>query len=202
MGKVLTHMTMSLDGFIAAPDDNPGELFDWYQAGDVTVEHASETLEPFHVDPASAAVLRDLLGTGGALVAGRHLFDITDGWGDQHPAGAKVVVVTHNPPDDAAERWPRTTFVGSVAEGVARAKELAGDADVTLASPTIIQQALDLGLVDEIAVSLVPVLFGEGKTYFGRLADGHLLLDDPQIIQGRRAVHLRFKVRRAGAMPA
>jgi dihydrofolate reductase len=85
---------------------------------------------------------------------------------------------------------------------VARAKELAGDADVTLASPTIIQQALDLGLVDEIAVSLVPVLFGEGKTYFGRLADGHLLLDDPQIIQGRRAVHLRFKVRRAGAMPA
>ncbi len=201
MGKVITHMTMSLDGFIAAPDDNPGELFDWYQAGEVEVEHASETMDAFHVDPASAGVLGDLLTPGGALVVGRHLFDITDGWGDRHPTGAKVVVVTHQPPSNAAERWPRTTFVGSVADGVATAKELAGDADVTIASPTIIQQALDLGLVDEIAVSLVPVLFGEGKTYFGKLADGHLMLDDPQIVQGRRAVHLRFKVRRAGTRP-
>jgi dihydrofolate reductase len=73
---------------------------------------------------------------------------------------------------------------------------------VTLASPTIIQQALDLGLVDEIAVSLAPVLFGEGKTYFGKLADGHLMLEDPEIVQGRRAVHLRFKVRQPGTEPS
>lgn len=198
MGKVISHMTMSLDGFIAAPDDDPAELFDWYQAGDLAVEHASPDMGPFHVDRASADVLRELLGTGGALVAGRHLFDITGGWNDHHPAGAKVVVVTHQPPEDAAQRWPKTTFVGSVVEGVATARQLAGDGDVTLASPTVIQQALDLGLVDEIAVSLVPVLFGEGKTYFGKLADGHLLLDDPRIVQGRRAVHLRFGVRRRG----
>ena len=202
MGKVITHMTMSLDGFIAAPDDNPGELFDWYQAGDVAVEHASDDLDAFHVDRASAGVLEDLMGTAGALVSGRHLFDITGGWNDHHPTGAKVVVVTHVPPEDAAERWPKTTFVSSVEDGVAIARKLAGDADVTIASPTIIQQALDLGLVDEIAVSLVPVLFGEGKTYFGKLADGHLMLDDPQVVQGRRAVHLRFGVRRSGAAPA
>ena len=196
MGNVITHMTMSLDGFIAAPNDDPQELFDWYQAGDVAVQHASKDFGDFHVDEASADTLRDLLGNAGALISGRHLFDITNGWNDAHPTGAKVVVVTHEPPTDAAQRWPKTTFVGGVEEAVATAKDLAGDGDVSIASPTIAQQALDLGLVDEVAVSLVPVLFGEGKTYFGTLADGHLMLEDPDVVQGRRALHLRFKVRR------
>jgi dihydrofolate reductase len=197
MGKVITHMTMSLDGYIADSDDQVGELFDWYQAGDVTVEHANEELGEFHVDDASADVLGDLIGTAGALVAGRRLFDIAGGWNDSHPTGAKVVVVTHDPPADAAQRWPKTTFVGGVEEAVATAKELAGDEDVTIASANVIQQALNLGLVDEVAVSLVPVLFGDGKSYFGALDDGHLMLEDPQVVQGRRAVHLRFKVRRS-----
>jgi dihydrofolate reductase len=196
MGKVVSHMTMSLDGFIADLDDQVGELFDWYQAGDVTVEHANEELDEFQVDEASAEVLGDLLRAPGALVAGRRLFDLTDGWNDSHPTGAKVVVVTHEPPADAAERWPKTTFVSGVAAAVARAKELAGDRDVTIASANVIQQALDLGLVDKIAVSLVPVLFGKGKRYFGRLDDGHLLLEDPHVVQGRRALNLTFKVRR------
>jgi dihydrofolate reductase len=199
MGKVITHMTMSLDGFIADPEDQVGELFDWYQAGPVALQNANEELGEFNVDESSAKVLGDLLGTAGALVAGRHLFDIAGGWNDSHPTGAKVVVVTHVPPPDAAERWPKTTFVTGVEEAVARAQELAGDNDVTIASANVIQQALNLGLVDEIAVSLVPVLFGEGKSYFGRLDDGHLLLEDPELVKGRRAVHLRFKVRRPGA---
>ncbi len=195
MGKVITHMTMSLDGYIADPDDQVGELFDWYQAGDVKVQHANQELGEFNVDEASATTLGDLL-EGGALIAGRHLFDIANGWNDAHPTGARVVVVTHERPADAAERWPRTTFVGGVEEAVAKAKSLAGNGDVTIASPTIIQQALGLGLVDEVAVSLVPVLFGEGKSYFGQLADGHLMLEDPDVVEGRRALHLRFKVRR------
>lgn len=196
MGKVISHMTMSLDGYIADPNDQVGELFDWYQAGDVAVEHANEELDDFKVDEASAQVLGDLLGTAGALIAGRRLFDIAQGWNDSHPTGAKVVVVTHEPPPDAAERWPKTTFVSGVEEAVAKAKQLAGEHDVTIASASVIQQALDLGLVDEIAVSLVPVLFGEGKSYFGDLRDGHLMLEDPDVVQGRRAVHMRFKVRR------
>src|SRR3954454_16570811 len=146
MGTVITHMTMSLDGYIADPDDGVGELFDWYQAGDVTVGDANEDLGEFHVDDASAKVLGDLLGSAGALVAGRRLFDIANGWNDSHPTGAKVVVVTHDPPADAAERWPRTTFVGGVEEAVAKAKELAGDRDVSIASANVIQQALNLGL--------------------------------------------------------
>jgi dihydrofolate reductase len=196
MGKVITHMTMSLDGYIADPDDQVGELFDWYQAGDVTVEHANEELGEFRVDDASADVLEGMLRAPGALVAGRRLFDIAAGWNDSHPTGAKVVVVTHEPPADAAERWPNTTFVSGVEDAVARAKELAGDRDVTIASANVIQQALNLGLVDEIAVSLVPVLFGEGRTYFGPLDGGHLMLEDPGVVQGRRALHLTFRVRR------
>lgn len=193
MGKVLTHMTMSLDGFIAEPDDQIGELFEWYDGGDVSVPSANKDVT-FNVDEASAAMLRDLVMEAGALISGRRLFDITDGWGDNHPAGAPVVVVTHHAPEDA-HRWPRTTFVDDVGAAVARARKIAGDKDVTIASANVAQQALTLGLVDEVCVSLVPVLFGEGIPYFANLG-GHHLLEDPVVVQGRRALHLRYPVRR------
>lgn len=196
MGKVLTHMCMSLDGFVAQIDDNPAELFDWYWGGDVVVPSAQDGMA-FSVDAASAPMLRDLTSGCGALIAGRRLFDQTDGWGDNHPAGAPVVVVTHRPPPDgAAERFPRTTFTGSVEEAIATATRVAGDKFVTIASADIIQQALNLGLVDELAISLVPVLFGAGIRYFGELVAGHVLLEDPVVVQGTRALHLRYAVRR------
>lgn len=194
MGKVFTHMTMSLDGFIADPNDQPRELFDWYEAGDVTVPNPNEDVS-FQVDDASAEVLRELTGNTGALVSGRRLFDIADGWGDKHPAGAPVVVVTHRAPEDAAKRWPRTTFVDGVEPAITQARRIAGDHDVTIASAAIAQQAIALGLVDEVCVSLVPVLFGEGIPYFTKLEKGHQLLDDPIVVQGRRALHLRYPVR-------
>src|SRR4051795_1383969 len=146
MTKVLTHMCMSLDGFVAQPDDNPAELFDWYWGGDVAVPTAQETMS-FSVDAASAPMLQELTSGCGAIAAGRRLFDMTDGWGDNHPAGAPVVVVTHRPPpDDAEHRFPRTTFTGSVPEAITAAKHIAGDQFVTIASANIIQQAIDLGL--------------------------------------------------------
>jgi dihydrofolate reductase len=196
MTKVMTHMCMSLDGFVAQPDDNPAELFDWYWNGDVEVPSAQETMS-FSVDTASAPMLRELTSGCGAIVAGRRLFDQTDGWGDRHPAGAPVVVVTHRaPPADAAERFPRTTFTGSVEAGIATAKDIAGDRFVTIASAHIIQQAIALGLVDEVCVSQVPVLFGSGIRYFGELLSGHVMLEDPTVVQGQRALHLRYPVRR------
>src|SRR3954454_5246093 len=196
MPKVLTHMCMSLDGFIAQPDDDPAELFDWYWGGEVVVPSAQEGMG-FSVDAASAPMLRDLTSGCGALIAGRRLFDQTDGWGDDHPAGAPVVVVTHRQaPDGAAQRFPRTTFAGSVEEAVATAKEIAGDKFVTIASANIIQQALTLGLVDEVCISQVPVLFGTGIRYFGELIGGHVMLEDPIVVQGIRALHLRYTVRR------
>lgn len=105
-------------------------------------------------------------------------------------------MVTHQPPADAAERWPRTTFVAGVEPAIATAREIAGDKDVTIASANIVQQALELGLVDEVCMSLVPVLFGEGIPYFAKLSRGHVLFDDPVVVQGRRALHLRYPVRR------
>ncbi|MGZ4695034.1 MAG: dihydrofolate reductase family protein [Acidimicrobiales bacterium] len=196
MGKIISHMTMSLDGYIAQPDDQVGELFDWYEAGGVTVPNPNEDVS-FQVDEASAEELRELTENTGALVSGRHLFDIADGWNDTHPVGAPVVVVTHHPPPDAAERWPTTTFVEGVEAAISRAKEIAGDKNVTIASANVTQQALDLGLLDEVCVSLVPVLFGEGIPYFSKLRGGHLLLDDPIVVQGRRALHLRYPVARS-----
>jgi dihydrofolate reductase len=195
MGKIFSHMTMSLDGFIAQPDDQPGELFDWYEAGDVIVPTPNEDIS-FKVDDASAEVLRYLTEDTGALIAGRHLFDIADGWNDKHPAGAPVVVVTHRPPADAGERWPTTSFVDGVEAGIDRAKQIAGGKNINIASANVTQQALALGLVDEVCVSLVPVLYGEGIPYFSKLDGGHLLLDDPIVVQGRRALHLRYPVRR------
>ena len=196
MTKVLTHMCMSLDGFVAQPDDSPAELFDWYWNGEVVVPSAQESMT-FSVDAESAVMLRELMSGCGALVAGRRLFDQTDGWGDNHPAGAPVVVVTHRrPPDDAAERFPRTTFTGSVEEGIATAKEIAADRFVTIASADIIQQAVNLSLVDELGISLVPVLFGTGIRYFGEFVGDHVMLEDPVVVQGTRALHLRYPVRR------
>ncbi|MFJ9180017.1 dihydrofolate reductase family protein [Streptomyces sp. NPDC102360] len=195
MAKVFTHMTMSLDGFIANPRNEVGELFEWYEAGAVNVPDPNETVT-LQVDDAGAQVLEELAGQCGALVAGRRLFDIAHGWGDKHPVGAPVVVVTHRAPEDAATTWPTTTFVDGVEAAISRAKEIAGEKDVTIASAAITQQALDLGLVDEVCVSLVPVLFGEGIPYFAKLARGHLLLEDPTVVQGRRALHLRYPVRR------
>ena len=195
MGKVFTHMTMSLDGFIADPNDQVGELFDWYEAGDLTVPTPNEGIS-FQVDDASAEMLRELTGNTGALISGRRLFDIANGWDDNHPAGAPVVVVTHRAPEDAAKRWPGTTFVDGVEAAITEARQIAGDQDVNMASTKITQQALDLGPVDEVCVSLVPVLFGEGIPYFTKLDRGHQLLDDPIVLQGRRALHLRYPVRR------
>jgi dihydrofolate reductase len=194
MGKVLSHMAMSLDGFIATPADMPEELFEWYWAGDVTVPSHQESMS-FQVDEASAGMLRELVEDSGVVVAGRRLFDMTNGWDDHHPGAPKIVVVTHRPVEDADQR-PNTTVVDGVEAAIATAKELAGDKNVTIASPTIINQALDLGLVDEVAVSLVPVLFGDGIRYFTERLKGHLMLEDPEVVQGRRALHLRYRVRR------
>ncbi|ADD44902.1 dihydrofolate reductase family protein [Stackebrandtia nassauensis] len=194
MAKVYTHMTMSLDGYIADPNDGIDELFEWYGAGEESVDSANEDVE-FAVDSNSAELLREFTGSTGALVTGRRLFDLTDGWGDSHPVGAPVVVVTHQPPADTG-KWPNTTFTDGVEAAIAAAKRIAGDEDVVIASASISAQALDLGLVDEVHVSQVPVLLGEGIPYFANLKNAPHRFDDPVVVQGKRATHLKYVVRR------
>ncbi len=194
MGKVYSHMTMSLDGFIADPQDGCDELFGWYDAGDVALPSGS-TDHTFHVDAASADMLGGVMTGAGALVSGRRLFDIAGGWGDRHPVGAPVVVVTHTPPEDA-DRWPRTTFVNGTEAAIATARQIAGDRDVIVASADIARQALDAGLLDSIEVSLVPVLLGSGIPYFAHLTGAPHRLEDPVVVPGHRATHLSYAVRR------
>lgn len=198
MTKVIANMSMSLDGFVAEPSDGVGPLFDWYNTGPVDVTMPGDH-EARHVrmSQASADHLTETLESLGALVSGRRLFDYTKGWDGEHPAGVPVVVVTHEAPTD----WPHPdapfTFVtDGVPSAIARAKEIAGDKVVVIASPTIAQQALDAGLLDELSIDLVPVLFGEGIRFFGELADGHVMLENPDVVVGDRVTHLTFKVRR------
>jgi dihydrofolate reductase len=193
MSTVFAHMTMSLDGFIADENDGCDDLFGWYDNGDVEVP-SNDPRWTFHVTEPSVPFLRHALDRSGALVCGRRLFDIAQGWGGNHPSGCPLVVVTHRPVTD----WPHpVTFVtDGVVSAIEQAKKIAGDKDVVCASAAITQQALDAGLIDEIAVSLVPVLLGRGIPFFAKLASAPVRLSDPTVVEGNGATHLRYEVRR------
>lgn len=194
MAKVVAHLSMSLDGFIADPHDGVEELFGWYDNGEVVVP-SRDPRWTFHVSEASAPVLREAFDSAGALVCGRRLFDHTNGWGGNHPAGVPLFVVTHRPPTD----WPHpVTFVtDGVASAIEQAKEVAGDKVVSAASTTVVQQALDADLLDEIQVNLIPVLLGRGIPFFPNLARFPVRLSDPEVVQGIGVTHLRYQVSRA-----
>src|SRR3569833_3004156 len=161
--------------------------------GEVEVPTAVEWAT-FRMSPASAAYMRESMAGVGALVAGRHLYDITQGWGGTHPLGVPVVVVTHEPPADGPESF---AFAGSVETAVGLARETAGDKNVVVASAKIAQQCLDAGLLDAIHVDLVPVLLGTGGRWFENLATAPVSLGDPVVIEGNGVTHLAYEVRRS-----
>lgn len=194
MSKVYANMSMSLDGFVAEPSDGVGPLFDWYNNGPVPVRMPGDhQASDARLSEASAPVLRQRLAELGALVAGRRLFDYAKGWGGEHPGGVPVFVVSHRPADIDV---PFTFVADGVASAIEQAKAAAGGKDVAIASPAIAQQALNAGLLDEISIDLVPVLFGAGVRFFGDLADGHAELENPTIVQGDRVTHMTYRVRR------
>ena len=199
MGKVITHMTMSLDGYIAKDDNTIGRLFDWYENGEVEFPTATPDLT-FHLSPASAEYWRRWVDGLGALVCGRTLFDVTDGWGGRHTMGAPVVVVTHEVPTDWVRAHPDAslTFVTEGVEAaIAAAQDIAGDKVVAVAAGTIARQCLELGLLDEVAIDLVPVVMGTGRPYFGEMGITDVMLGDPTVnLQGDRVTHLVFPVQR------
>jgi dihydrofolate reductase len=194
VGTVLAEMSMSLDGYVADPDDRVEALHGWYLSGEVETQAAMGGFA-FRTSPASAQVLRDALAHTGAVITGRRNFDIAGGWGGNHPLGVPVFVVTHSIPDG----WPRDkvpfTFLPGVEQAVSAARAAAGDKSVVIASPSIAQQALHLGLLDEIVISLVPVLLGDGISFFARHDGAPITLTDPDVVQGCGVTHLRFKVK-------
>src|SRR5437763_1060970 len=132
----------------------------------------------------------------GTTVMGRQLFDLTNGWEGTPPAGEHIVVVSRRPRPEGWHPEASCQFVDDVGRAIAVAKELAGDRDVALTAGNVGGQALALGLVDEVAMDVVPVAFGSGKRYFGDISDHHLLEDPDVVIQGDRVLHLRYRVRR------
>ncbi|MEV6603700.1 dihydrofolate reductase family protein [Kutzneria sp. NPDC051319] len=196
MSEVIANMSMSLDGFIADTNDGIDQVFGWYGSGDVTVPTAVEWAT-FRTSEASAGVLRHGLATIGALIGGRRLFDLTNGWNGLHPMGVPVFVVTHREPTDWAHPEAPFTFVtDGIESAVAKAKAAAGDKNVAVASPTIVRQCLDAGLLDAVQVDLVPVLLGKGIPFFGELAKSPVQLDGPTVVEGEGVTHLTYRVRR------
>lgn len=202
MGATYLHAVASLDGYIADENDDVGTLHEWYFSGDQPIRDSDADADvhggsPFRVSAASIDYVRGIWSRQSALVIGRRLFDLTNGWEGKPPASEHVVVVSHRPKPEGWHPEAPYHFAGSVAEGVARAKELAGEGEIGIAAGDVGGQALALGLVDHVAIDVVPVVFGRGKPYFGSAADAHLMLEDPDVvIQGERVLHLRYPVRR------
>lgn len=202
MGKVATGLSMSLDGFIAGPNDGPqsplgdgGErLFAWYSGGD-TEYRLPGTEMVFKVSPQSAELLRETHSKMGAFVTGRRTFDITNGWGGRPPLGVPVVVVTHTVPQEwVYEGSPFTFVTDGVESAVEQAKAVAGGKIIAVGAASIAQQCIRAGLLDEIHVDLVPVLLGNGVRLFEHLGTEPIELESTRVIEGVGATHLTFRV--------
>src|ERR687894_95794 len=188
MGKTVMGAVVSLDGFIADDTDRVGPLFDWYTNGDVSWSFEGSNREA-RTTQASADFMRAYYAEVAAGVIGRRLFDLTNGWDGKPAAGEHVFVVTHEPPTnwEHADTAP-FTFVNSVESAIGTAREYAGDRVVDVAAGQIGGQALRLGLIDQVVVNVVPVVFGSGRPFF---ATGALArLDNPTtIVPGDRVTH-------------
>jgi dihydrofolate reductase len=199
MGKVIAAAVMSLDGYIAKHDNTIGRLFDWYTNGDIESPTASPDIT-FHISPKSIEHWRAWVSSIGALVCGRTLFDVTNGWDGRHTMDVPVVVVTHQVPTDWVDdhRGAPFTFVtDGVQRAVEHAQAIAGDRVVAVTGGVIARQCLELGLLDEVAIDLVPVVMGEGRPFFGKLDGADVVLGDPTVcIQGEQVTHLVFPVKR------
>jgi dihydrofolate reductase len=203
VGTVIMHNVVSVDGFIADANDDVGPLHEWYFSGDTPITGgADQTYDHsgagsgFQVSSASAEYVRPMWAATGAIVMGRTLFDLVNGWEGQPPAGEHVVVVSHRPKPKGWHPEASYHFIDDVSAAITKAQDLAGERTIAVNAGDVGGQVLAAGLVEEVAMDVVPVVFGSGKRYFGSIEDQHLLEDPHVVIQGDRVLHLRFKVRR------
>ena len=193
MGKVVTNITMSLDGFIAGPEDDIQYMFKWYFSGttDVPMQDGQMVLK---VSPKSAELIQEAIRTTGAMVAGRRMFDVAHAWAG-HPPIAPCFIVTHNVPGEWVKEGSPFTFVtDGVESAIKQAKAAAGDKNVAVATATITQQCLKAGLLDEINIDLAPVILGNGIRLFDNLGPEPLELESIRVIEAPGVTHLGFRV--------
>lgn len=194
MGKVITQFTMSLDGCIAGPNDDIGPLFGWYMSGD-TPFPIPGTDRAFRVSRASADYLQEAWGAIGAIITGRHDFDVSEAWGGVSPMnGVPIFILTHRVPQEWAKPGVPFTFVtDGIESALAQARQVAGDKDVVVSGTKVVQQYLNAGLVDEIAIDLAPILLGSGTRLFENLR-GSINLERTRLIEGLGVTHLIYRV--------
>ena len=201
MGKVIFNMTVSLDGFVAGPNDSPENglgdggdaLFNWYFSGDTEIR-LSEGTPPLKVSAQSAKLLKESVATSGAGVWGRKTFDIAHAWGG-HPPGTPAFIITHHIPQEwVYEGSPFTFVTDGVESAIRRAKEAAGDKDVVVCTASILQQCLNAGLMDEIHLDVAPLLLGKGVRLFDHLDIDPITLKRIRVVEAPGVTHLGFRV--------
>ena len=198
MSKLIAIMSMSLDGYVADPNDGVAEVFDWYMnSGDVEFRTGGASPMTFMLSAPSAQHVRSLWSELGAVLTGRRTFDKAGGWGGKHSWGP-AFVVTHQVPAG----WPRPdSTVHFVTDGlesaVRQAKAAAGGKAVGVHGADTIQQLLNAGLLDELSIDVAAVLLGSGVRLFDHLAGTPRELGSPTVIQGVGVTHLRYAVRTA-----
>jgi dihydrofolate reductase len=189
MGKlapIRLYMTMSLDGFIAGPDDRAGQelgqdgfrLFNW--------------LDDRMSDGPSGQVFREAMATG-AVISGRRTFELAGRWQGDHHDGVPIFVLTHHV-DDGDVPPGSARFVTDVAQCAALARAAAGHRAVLVHGAGAAQALLRAGLLDEMEIHLVPVLLGAGRPLFAALGPGHIELGLDRVLEAPGVTHLRYRV--------
>jgi dihydrofolate reductase len=201
MTKVVIDMSMSLDGFIAGPDDGKTfplgrhggmRIFDWYTSG----PKRPEDLDILHPEPGvNREVVDEMFVESGAFIFGRRTYEITNGWGGRHPvSGAPVFILTHRPPADYPRGPSNLTFVtDGIESAIQKARAVAGGKDIKLGGASPCKQAMAGGLCDEILIHLAPYLLGGGVRLFDALPDG-IRLEKLCVRDGPHATHIRYRV--------
>ncbi len=199
MSATVLYMSMSLDGFIAGPNetrenglgDGGLRLHDWVMRdGDVDVEAIRRS------GTVNGSIVDEFMGTG-AVVAGRGTFEPAGGWGGDHHDGVPIFILSrHEPPAEFAE-MPLVTFVDDVAAAMTRAKEAAGDRNVLVHGAGTAQLALAAGVLDELELHVIPVLLGQGRRLFDGLPARQIELERIRLLEGEDGVtHMRYRVLR------
>ena len=192
MGKVIFDVSMSLDGFITGANPRP-------EAGWGGLGEGGERLHDwgFKSDDPRNREVTAWYATVGASIFGRTTYDLSIlNWGADGPTGADripTVIVSHSVPRDVPDGGVYT-FVNGLEAALETAKKLAGDKDISTTGADVAQQLLKLGLIDEISIHLVPVLFGSGTRLFEGLDSEHVPLEIIEVIETKEAIHMRFRV--------
>jgi dihydrofolate reductase len=200
VSATVLYMSMSLDGFIAGPNEGPGNglgdgghrLHEWALTG----ADADQTGAPGRPSGVNGKVFDEMMATG-AVVAGRGTFEPAGGRGGDHHDGVPIFILTRRERDSETGQWPLVSYVPDVRTAMTRAKQAAGDKDVLVHGAGTAQLALAAGVLDELEIHLVPVLFGQGRRLFDERGPEHIELERTRILDGEAGVtHMHYRVRR------